>query len=341
MEVLKYHMSPNEENVNQLIEDPVISKDQIPETFYDYNFCCYEYDNILPKLFILMIQDCFGAHTFEMNKLCSFVLTVRKNYRPVEYHNWQHGFHVAHNLWRMIQTNKDTFSLTEQMSLIIGGICHDLDHRGYNNEFFKKLKLPLAALYSTSVMEQHHYKQTVTILHADGNDIFSFLTADQHREVLEMIRKNIIATDLALYFGRQKFLAGLIENNTFDIEEDSHREALLSVMMTGADLCAVSKPWETQRQTTDNLYEEFYRQGDEEKKRGMTPIPMMDRRNQDEIPKQQIGFTNFICLPLYSTLVALLPETKPLLDGCKVNKEHWEMVVTENQHKADTVTVKH
>lgn len=48
--------------------------------------------------------------------------------------------------------------------MIIAAICHDVDHRGYNNAFFQKTHQPLAALYTTSVMEQHHYKQTVTIL---------------------------------------------------------------------------------------------------------------------------------------------------------------------------------
>lgn len=74
------------------------------------------------------------------------------------------------------------------MALIIGGLCHDVDHRGYNNDFFKKLNLPLANLYTTSVMEQHHYKQTITILHSEGQDIFSFLTSEEHKEVLELVR---------------------------------------------------------------------------------------------------------------------------------------------------------
>ena len=339
MEVLQFHMNCNEENLAALVENPYIDPAEVPQNFYTFDYCCYDDESKLPQLFIRMVQDCFGNERFEIRKLCSFILTVRKNYRPVEYHNWQHGFHVAHSLWRMIAAYPDKFTMLEKMSMIVAGIAHDIDHRGYNNEFFKKLKLPLAALYSTSVMEQHHYKQTITILHAEENDIFSFLTADQHKEVLDLIRQHIIATDLALYFGKQKFLAGLIETNTFDYDEPTHREPLLQLMMSGADLCAVSKPWETQIKTTDFLYEEFYRQGDEEKKRGITPIPMMDRANKDEIPNQQIGFINFICLPLYSTLVALLPDTKPLLEGCKVNKEHWEMVITENKHKSQTLRV--
>lgn len=43
-------------------------------------------------------------------------------------------------------------------------LCHDLDHRGKNNAYMKSMSTPLAAIYSTSVMEHHHFNQTVTIL---------------------------------------------------------------------------------------------------------------------------------------------------------------------------------
>ena len=189
MEVLQFHITCKDEDLLALTENPSLPKDQIPPLFTTFDFCCYDYDDILPQLFIKMIHDMFGEATFELEKLCRFILTVRKNYRPVTYHNWQHGFHVAHSLWMMLKCVKIyEFSKLEKISFIIGGICHDLDHRGYNNDFFKKLKLPLAALYSTSTMEQHHYKQTITILHSEGHDILSFMTSEQHRLTLENIK---------------------------------------------------------------------------------------------------------------------------------------------------------
>jgi hypothetical protein len=35
----------------------------------------------------------------ELNKLCHFVTTVQKNYRPVAYHNWCHAFTVCHCMY--------------------------------------------------------------------------------------------------------------------------------------------------------------------------------------------------------------------------------------------------
>jgi len=43
-------------------------------------------------------------------------------------------------------------------------LCHDLDHRGKTNAFMVKSASPLAAIYSTSTMEHHHFNHTVTIL---------------------------------------------------------------------------------------------------------------------------------------------------------------------------------
>ncbi|XP_052792233.1 cAMP and cAMP-inhibited cGMP 3',5'-cyclic phosphodiesterase 10A-like [Mya arenaria] len=342
MEVLEYHCTCSEDETAALYDNAHLPVDQVPLDFYTFDFNCNKKNSvILPQLYIKLMYEHFGKKEFDLLALCRFVLTVKKNYRPVPYHNWEHGFQVAHCLWRMVSESQEVqFSRLEKMGMIVGGICHDLDHRGFSNEFFRKTRQPLAALYSTSIMEQHHYKQTVTILSAEGHDIFSHLTSEQYKQLLAYIRDNILATDLALYFGNQKTICGLLDSEKFSLSEVDHRRALMSLMMTGADLCAITKPWETQRGMVDALYEEFYMQGDKEKNRGMQPMPMMDRLNWDDIPNQQIGFINFICKPLYSTLIRLIPETKPLQTGCDVCKEQWQMVISEKEARKKTLNTR-
>ena len=50
------------------------------------------------------------------------------------------------------------------LAMFIGAICHDLDHRGFNNKFMIDIGSPLAAIYSTSTMEHHHFNMAVIIL---------------------------------------------------------------------------------------------------------------------------------------------------------------------------------
>ena len=48
--------------------------------------------------------------------------------------------------------------------MFIGALCHDLDHRGFNNKFMIDIGSPLAAIYSTSTMEHHHFNMAINIL---------------------------------------------------------------------------------------------------------------------------------------------------------------------------------
>ena len=166
-----------------------IEETALPANFFKFDFCVYDYVSIIPKLFIRIVHDTFGDEQFDLRTLCRFILAIRKNYRPVTYHNWEHGFHVAHAIWRMIKTcDHIEITLLDKMALIFGAISHDIDHRGFNNDFYKKTDHPLASLYSSSCMEYHHYQQTIEILHIEGHDIFEFLTKEEYDIVLDKIR---------------------------------------------------------------------------------------------------------------------------------------------------------
>jgi cAMP and cAMP-inhibited cGMP 3',5'-cyclic phosphodiesterase 10 len=38
-----------------------------------------------------MFVDLFGLNRFDLDSIYRFFLTVKKNYRRVPYHNWNHG----------------------------------------------------------------------------------------------------------------------------------------------------------------------------------------------------------------------------------------------------------
>lgn len=69
--------------------------------------------------------------------LCRWLLSVKKNYRNVTYHNWRHAFNVAQMMFAILTSTQwwKVFGEIECLALIIGCLCHDLDHRGTNNSF--------------------------------------------------------------------------------------------------------------------------------------------------------------------------------------------------------------
>ncbi|XP_074892209.1 cAMP and cAMP-inhibited cGMP 3',5'-cyclic phosphodiesterase 10A isoform X1 [Buteo buteo] len=291
-----------------------------------YHFDISPYEDVWPAIFVYMVHQSCGTACFELEKLCRFTMSVKKNYRRVPYHNWKHAVTVAHCMYAILQNNQGLFTDLERKGLLVACLCHDLDHRGYSNSYLQKFDHPLAALYSTSTMEQHHFSQTVSILQLEGHNVFSNLSSSEYEQVLEIIRKAIIATDLALYFGNRKQLEELHQTGALNLKNQAHRDRVIGLMMTACDLCSVTKLWPVTRLTANDIYAEFWAEGDEMKKTGIQPMPMMDRDKKDEVPQGQIGFYNGVAIPCYTTLAQIFPPTGPLLRACRDNLNQWEKV---------------
>jgi len=139
---------------------------------YRPSFSPYELSNDEKVLSTVKILESFiGVTKFDNDDLYRFTLTVRKNYRKVPYHNWSHGYSVAHTIY-MFTKDCDNFTPLEKFSFFVSGLCHDLDHRGTSNQFLINSSASLAAIYSTSPLEYHHFNQTVSILQVIDWEIF-------------------------------------------------------------------------------------------------------------------------------------------------------------------------
>ena len=55
----------------------------------------------------------FPPFRFGIDELRRFVLTVKKNYRDVPYHNWTHAFAVAHSMYLVIRSGNEKFTALE------------------------------------------------------------------------------------------------------------------------------------------------------------------------------------------------------------------------------------
>ncbi|KAL1501286.1 hypothetical protein ABEB36_006635 [Hypothenemus hampei] len=327
LDVLSYHNTCTED------EFQAAKTEGIPEHIPgidDYYFNPFQLEDMeKAKFSIYMFIDLFGASKFELNSLVRFVLTVKKNYRRVPYHNWTHGFSVANSMYCILKRSEGCFKINECLALLTGALCHDLDHRGKNNKFMSDIESPLAAIYSTSTMEHHHFNQTVTILQQEGHNIFTKLSSNDYKQVLGYLKHCILATDLAMFFPNKARLMTIVEKGNFSWSSTDHRLLLQAISMTGADLSASAKPWDVQVKTVKVIFEEFYQQGDAEREAGRCPIPMMDRHQQDEQPSSQVGFLNGICLPCYKLLNTLIPDCHPLLDMCENNLKRWQKIDEE------------
>nr|KAG5705883.1 hypothetical protein BaRGS_030773 [Batillaria attramentaria] len=146
---------------------------------------------------------------------------------------------------------------------------------------------------------------------------------------------SILATDLALFFSNHSRLKDIISKTNFSWDITEHRDLVMGISMTACDLCAMYKPWQTQLDLVYVIMEEFWQQGDEEKLKGMVPMPMMDRDKQNELPQLEVGFILGICLPCYKLLSEIVPETEPMLAGVTDNLKRWQQLADEHKKLED------
>lgn len=169
----------------------------------------------------------------------------------------------------------------------------------------------------------------------EGHNIFSKLSSSEYKQVLGLIKHCILATDLALFFPNKAKLNQIVQDQSFSWSNQDHRMLIQAIAMTASDLSASAKPWDVQSETVKIIFEEFYQQGDAERAAGRKPIPMMDRHQPDQQAASQVGFLMGICVPCYSLLYTLIPETKPLLNMCKQNLDRWRQIDEDTRKREE------
>lgn len=158
LEVLSYHASASMDDASRLkvrssvcncfgyklTSFPIFQTLKIPSAaffeLHDFTFddIRLEDDDTL-RACIRMFLDLDLVERFHIDYevLCRWLLSVKKNYRNVTYHNFRHAFNVTQMMFAILTATQwwKIFGEIECLALVIGCLCHDLDHRGTNNSF--------------------------------------------------------------------------------------------------------------------------------------------------------------------------------------------------------------
>lgn len=155
-------------------------------------------------------------------------------------------------------------------------------------------------------------------------DILCNLNGEQFSAVKSKTIDAILHTDMKLHFQTVSKIKGLIMTEDKKGGETDIMWDILTFMLHMADISNAAKPGIFARQWTERCLEEFFSQGDQEKKLGMEPSPQCDRDTVSK-PDSQIGFIQFVVLPAYEVLACIIPELKTLVVPIlEQNRRYWE-----------------
>lgn len=80
------------------------------------------------------------------DKLVNLTGNISKNMKRVPYHNFTHAFNIMHMCYIIMTRTRvrDYLEDIDVLSMMVAALSHDLDHPGFNNVYFQKLRLPIA-----------------------------------------------------------------------------------------------------------------------------------------------------------------------------------------------------
>lgn len=264
-----------------------------------------------------------------------YIYELRSRYNEVPYHNWIHACDVTQYVSYEISTAKLETVLTslELFSMLVAATGHDTNHNGFNNVYNEKAQTPLGILFKeNSVMETHHCTQIIEILTNENFNLMHSLNLSDTNKMWTIIIKLILATDMAHHFNMVKKMGEVLDNG-LDWNDNEHRLLVMQMLLKVSDISNVSRPFEIADKWCDVLNVEFFRQGDLEKQIGIgLTSPLNDREHPDK-PKSQIGFYNFICLPLYTVVARAFPALEVNANSVKSNLEKWKELAKPPEKK--------
>ncbi|XP_041357015.1 cGMP-dependent 3',5'-cyclic phosphodiesterase-like isoform X2 [Gigantopelta aegis] len=330
-ELMMYHMkvSPSEVEMYCKVDIPSVF-DFSPDfdKFYYAPRSLSDSDSLMACMAMFDELGFTSRYRIRKDTLTRFCLMVKKGYRNPPYHNWMHAYAVTHFCYLLIQNIKLEKYLEpiEMFALFVSCMCHDIDHRGTTNSFQVQSQSVLAALYSSegSVMERHHFAQSMCIVNTEGCNIFENLSSKDYQSVLDLMRDIILATDLAHHLRILKQLQEMAVNG-YDQTKPRNKKFLLCLLMTSCDLSDQTKNWDNTKHIASLVYQEFFSQGDMEKNTGKKPLEMMDREKAN-IPDLQISFLDGIASPVYKVLGQLFDECQVVYQAVLENRRKWEKI---------------
>ena len=313
------------------------------------------YINVLPLMShcILTTLGLLDNRIITVSKVESFLNAVNENYKETTlYHNSLHGADVTQSLCvYFLNSNAEEIcesNVLDLLGIIVSALGHDLGHPGLTNNFHVNASTDLAITYNdSSCLENFHASFLFKIIRKEENNIFDKLTIDNYKSIRKRMISQILATDMANHGEVMSLIRAKVK--TFQDQEGENegeekfnllsgnektkfeeQQVLLNYLIHSADLGHNCKKYEISKKWVHLLCEEFWIQGDQEKKLGI-PVSFLCDRDKIDVPASQVNFLRGFIISSFDCLVSIFPNLKYTMDNAKNNIKEWQQLLDEHR----------
>lgn len=286
---------------------------------------------------IFSTYDLFTRYNIRPVIFCNWILELEKGYINNPYHNRVHAADVVQNSFFFLRQSPFLLTgLTQDppdpgmLCALLAAAMHDYRHPGSTNAYLCATEDDIASTYNhISVLESMHCAEAFRLMKRPELNILEFFPPKLKAEVRETVVTMVLSTDMKKHFD----LVQRLHQDDCTPGQPKARVLQLESVLHCADLGNPTKARHLMLQWTKKVFEEFYEQGDMERKLGL-PISQMMDRTQPAVEKSQIGFIDFIVKPLYKQFTMFCPEAEICLSNLQHNKEYWQSQIALMDQKS-------
>ena len=143
-----------------------------------------------------------------------------------------------------------------------------------------------------------------------------------HGKVVSVIKSKIVLNE------NNEFRLNLLSGN--EQTKNEEQQSLLDFILHLADLAHNTKLFDVSLKWVALLSEEFWRQGDLEKKKNL-PVSFLCDREKYNIPQSQKGFITGFIVPTFEIMVTVFPSLKFTLENANNNLKEWQKLIDEGR----------
>eukprot|EP00191_Tetraselmis_sp_GSL018_P003214 CAMPEP_0177604164 /NCGR_PEP_ID=MMETSP0419_2-20121207/15961_1 /TAXON_ID=582737 /ORGANISM="Tetraselmis sp., Strain GSL018" /LENGTH=665 /DNA_ID=CAMNT_0019098107 /DNA_START=632 /DNA_END=2626 /DNA_ORIENTATION=+ len=230
--------------------------------------------------------------------LLKYVLTIEAGYPDTFYHCKLHAADVTHRLAAILSRSGIAEAVAdedprENLAMLNAAVVHDFKHPQLTNAFLVHNEMPMALQFNDqAVAENYALRESRMLVYDPELNFTNFHHPDDpHRDawkkLTDIVMSMVLATDMGRHFSilsqfkmhvvDNKALRGKTTKQMWRAMGKEQRSLTLQMAIKVADLGHNSLPIELSKQWVMRLEEEFFRQGDLERRMGMKVSPLMDR----------------------------------------------------------------
>ena len=348
---IKKHLKFNKRNIEKNAQNSKKTKDFSIIEFINFNsdifknietpdFNIFDLDikvgkkNILPTIGYYIFNRLGFHELLNYAKFENWCKKLAEGYsRENSYHTDLHASDITQtclNYFKLGKVNEIcNLSKNSKCSLFLSCMCHDYKHPGVNNNYLKETKNILAITYNdSSILENMHIAETFKIINSNSMyNIFDKLDNETYKIIRKEMISCVLATDMSFHGSYVEFMKKQIEGKD-ESKKESIYQHYMNLLIHSSDISNPTKPFDIYFKWAPLVVNEFYDQGDKEKKLGLN---CSCDRNKVTIYQSQLGFINYIELKFFDYFVKVFPKLSFYYETLVNNKN--KLIAMEQEEK--------